>query len=114
MANQYLEVAKELASIAPNWAKAIAVAKRIPECIEVDGQICRIAEYDNCIVGEAWGWKGDYKYADECKICENFAESFYSYAWEDHISNGVIDSLKEFIKHYRNKHAAKGKPGQLL
>ncbi|MEM4317864.1 MAG: hypothetical protein QXQ68_07380 [Candidatus Nitrosocaldaceae archaeon] len=62
----------------------------------------RIDEFKTCIVGEAWGWTDDYKY--RCENCTYYSYAFYALWKEGRTGNEVIDTLKKFIKHYRDKH----------
>ncbi|MEM1971173.1 MAG: hypothetical protein QXM92_01765 [Candidatus Anstonellales archaeon] len=104
------KVCKELESIAPNWARAISTSKMIPLTIEVDDVTYALDTYDECIVGEAWGWTDLYE--DECATCSKFGNTFYNYAIDGVLRRTVIYSLKKFIEHYRSKHGRARGGGQ--
>lgn len=98
----------ELIKIAPAWAERIAKLSEeqyhaLYQEMEMD-----ISSYSYCVVGEAYGYNGNY--ADPtlkgwyCEDCLNFAGDLAEIFHHEEISDGFIDLANKFTAHFEANH----------
>ena len=88
--------------ICPRWSKVIhrTTEKTDKYRYKQDHKILDMKDCRKCLVGEAYGFKGNYW--DDCARCHNYSSRFSNILWKCPSERQA--SIDRFVEHFNNVH----------